>query len=126
MEIEVYDLFVSNDYKNFKKAFGNSLTRIMQFTKTNPTFLSKKIEIPQQTIYRYAIGENEPTISQAIKICNYFNLTLNAFINCGIIENNETTIEDVFLHRIITAENQNAIIDKIKTNFPKFKIEDYI
>ena len=126
MEIEVYDFIASNDYKNYKKAFANSLKRIMKFTKTNPNYLSKKIEIPQQTIYRYSIGENEPTISQAIKICNFFFLTLNSFINCGIFENEEINIEDMFLYKIASAENQSEIINAVKNNFPKFMIEDYV
>ena len=126
MEIEEYNLFTSSDYKNYKKAFASSLKKIMKFTKTNPNYLSKKIEIPQQTIYRYSIGENEPTISQAMKICNFFFLNLNAFINCELWKNEEITIEDVFLYNIASAENKDEIIKIIKNNFPKFKVEDYI
>ena len=47
--------------------------------------LGEEIEMPPQTINRYENGENIPTIIQALKIADYFNMSIELFILMGII-----------------------------------------
>lgn len=67
------------------KAFGYTLKTLREYKKLTLKKLSELIEMPPQTINRYENGTNIPTIIQALKIADYFNLSIELFILFGII-----------------------------------------
>lgn len=73
------------DESELYKAFGHTLKTLREHKKLTLKKLSEEIEMPPQTINRYENGENIPTIIQALKIADYFNMSIELFILMGII-----------------------------------------
>ena len=73
------------DESELYKAFGYTLKILREHKKLTLKKLGEEIEMPPQTINRYENGENIPTIIQALKIADYFNMSIELFILMGII-----------------------------------------
>ena len=76
------------------KAFGLSLRKLRTNKKLSLNALSEKIDIPNPTINRYENGINIPTITQAIKITEFFNVSIEEMIFFGIIDENGEKITE--------------------------------
>lgn len=76
------------------KAFGFSLRKLRTYKNLSLNALSEKVDIPNPTINRYENGINIPTITQAIKLTEFFNVSIEEMILFGIIdESGEKIIE---------------------------------
>ena len=73
------------DENDLYKAFAYTLKILREHKKLTLKKLGEAIEMPPQTINRYENGENIPTIIQALKIADFFNITIELFILMGII-----------------------------------------
>lgn len=74
------------------KAFGRSLRALRKHGKLSLDTLSKEVDIPNPTINRYENGINIPTITQALKLADFFGVTIEEMIVCGICEESEEKI----------------------------------
>lgn len=66
------------------QAFGHTLKLLREYEDLSLKALSKEIDIPFQTINRYENGVNIPTITQAIKIADYFHMSIELFVIFGL------------------------------------------
>ena len=73
------------DESELYKAFGYTLKKLREHKKLSLKALGEKIDMPPQTINRYENGTNIPTIIQALKIADFFNLSIELFILMGLI-----------------------------------------
>jgi len=78
-----------------RMAFGRSLKRLREYTNTTQKALSIATNVPTQSISVYERGESAPTITQAIRITNYFRLTIDDFILFGL-DINGIEVDDEF------------------------------
>jgi transcriptional regulator with XRE-family HTH domain len=80
--------FFDKDYTETEigKAFGDSIKRLRIHKGMSLNALSKEIDIPNPTINRYENGINIPTLAQALKIANYFDLSIDLLIAVGLNE----------------------------------------
>lgn len=79
----LFDLIEISD-KQVKEAFGESLKKLREHTNTTQKTLSEKTGIPTQSISVYERGESAPTITQALRITRFFQLSIDDFIIYGI------------------------------------------
>lgn len=70
--------------ETMRMAFGRSLKRLREHTNTTQKALATATSVPSQSISVYERGETAPTITQAIRITNYFGLTIDDFILFGL------------------------------------------
>lgn len=68
------------------RAFGRSLRALRTYKKLSLNALSEETDIPNPTINRYENGINIPTITQAIKLTDYFGVTIEEMIVFGVID----------------------------------------
>lgn len=68
------------------KAFGNSLKALRSYKKLSLNALSEKVDIPNPTINRYENGINIPTITQALKLTDFFNVTIEEMVVFGMVD----------------------------------------
>jgi transcriptional regulator with XRE-family HTH domain len=73
------------DETELYKAFGYTLKKLREHKKLSLKSLGEIIDMPPQTINRYENGTNIPTIIQALKIADFFNLSIELFILMGLI-----------------------------------------
>ena len=73
------------DETELYKAFGYTLKKLREYKKLSLKSLGECIDMPPQTINRYENGTNIPTIIQALKIADFFNLSIELFILMGLI-----------------------------------------
>ncbi len=64
--------------KDYKIEFAKNLKALLGETSVNE--LSKKIGIPQQTLSRYLLCQREITLTNLIKIAEYFNEDIDYLI----------------------------------------------
>ncbi len=64
--------------KDYKIEFAKNLKALLGETSVNE--LSKKIGIPQQTLSRYLLCQREITLTNLIKIAEYFNEDIDFLI----------------------------------------------
>ncbi len=72
------------------KAFGLALKEVRKAQGITLRKMSEDIEIPNPTINRYENGQNIPSLLQAIKIANYFHISIELMLILGmtaLIEN---------------------------------------
>lgn len=63
---------------NYSKAFARNLKELMG--KMTISELSKKVDIPQPTISRYLLCQREISLTNLIKIADYFNEDIDVLI----------------------------------------------
>lgn len=63
---------------NYSKAFARNLKELMG--KMTLSELSKKVDIPQPTISRYLLCQREISLTNLIKIADYFNEDIDVLI----------------------------------------------
>ena len=80
---------------DISKAFGISLRNLRTYKKLSLNALSEKVDIPNPTINRYENGINIPTITQAIKLTEYFKVSIEEMILLGIIDENGQKIVEL-------------------------------
>lgn len=98
-------------------AFGHTLKKLREYKALTLTALSKAIDIPNPTINRYENGVNIPTITQAIKITDYFELSVELFVImglCGIYENMDIIPFYQKIMDTIQEARKQAVINKAK------------
>ena len=72
------------------KAFGLALKEVRKAQGITLRKMSEDIEIPNPTINRYENGQNIPSLLQAVKIANYFHISIELMLILGmtaLIEN---------------------------------------
>ena len=94
------------DESQLCKAFGRTLKILREHKKLTLRQLSDEIQIPPQTINRYENGDNIPTIIQALKIADYFYLSIELFIAFGIHVIEENTDITVLYDKLQNAFEQ--------------------
>lgn len=72
------------DENEIGKAFGITLKALRASKKLSLKNLSNIIDIPDATINRYENGINIPTITQAIKISEFFEIPIEIFVLLGL------------------------------------------
>lgn len=94
-------------------AFGCALKALRGHKNLTLKQLSTEIDIPFQTINRYENGVNIPTITQAVKIVDFFNLPLEMFLILGLAgtyENADMAKEyDKFQSQLKEAQRRTVI-----------------
>ena len=80
------------DENEIGKAFGITLKALRASKKLSLKNLSNIIDIPDATINRYENGINIPTITQAIKISEFFEIPIEIFVLLGL-EHMENSID---------------------------------
>ncbi len=80
---DLFDIIEVSD-EQVKKAFGESLKKLREHTNTTQKALSQKTGVPTQSISVYERGESAPTITQAMRIAQFFQLSIDDFIIYGI------------------------------------------
>ena len=90
--ITVKDDILSTEIKeeDIAKAFGLALKEVRKAQGITLRKMSEDIEIPNPTINRYENGQNIPSLLQAIKIANYFHISIELMLILGmtaLIEN---------------------------------------
>lgn len=103
--------------EEISKAFGYTLKKLREYKGMSLTALSKEIDIPNPTINRYENGVNIPTITQAIKITDYFDLQIELFIImglCAIYE--EADIINLYesLQKALKGAQRQAVLDRAR------------
>ena len=78
-----------------RMAFGRRLKRLREHTNTTQNDLAIATGVPRQSISVYERGETAPTVTQAIRITNYFKLTIDDFILFGL-DINGIDVDDDF------------------------------
>ena len=79
------------------KAFGLALKTLRQCRGLSLKALEQATEIPNPTINRYENAINIPTISQALKLCGYFGLSIEIFVALGVrFAENPTEIAEFY------------------------------
>lgn len=63
---------------NYSKAFARNLKELMG--KMTISELSKNVDIPQPTISRYLLCQREISLTNLIKIADYFNEDIDVLI----------------------------------------------
>ncbi len=66
------------------EAFANTLHEIRTTANISTTGMAKEIGIPQQTLSAYELNKNTPSLLQAIRICAYFECSIEDFILYGL------------------------------------------
>ena len=72
------------DAQVFIEAFANALHEIRTTANISTTAMAKEIGIPQQTLSAYELNKNTPSLLQAIRICAYFECSIEDFILYGL------------------------------------------
>ncbi len=70
--------------------------------------LAEKIDVTRQTISKWELGETSPDISQAKKLSNIFNVSLDELVN------NDT--KDIIMEKVSNTENNSKKILKLFRN----------
>ena len=99
------------------KAFGVTLKKLREFKGLSLTALSKEVDIPNPTINRYENGVNIPTITQAIKITDYFDLSIELFVLmglCALYEGTDITVHYQRLQNALQEAQRQAVIDRAR------------
>ncbi len=87
MGIQIENLSGQFTETELGKAFGNSLKKLRTHRKLSLNTLSKLVDIPNPTINRYENGINIPAITQALKLADFFHLSIEEMIFFGLEEN---------------------------------------
>lgn len=75
------------------EAFGRSLKTLREYKKLSLRDLSKEVDIPNPTLSRYESGQNIPSITQGIKICGFFDMNIESFVQYGLMDKYGVTIK---------------------------------
>lgn len=108
--------FILNENGQFPEnvlieAFSTALKDIRKETKVSAAKLSKEIGIPQQTLSAYENGTNIPSLLQAIRICAFFQCSIDDFIAYGMgIDTNGIDPAEYYL--IMLENRKNIVLDK--------------
>ena len=90
--VTVKDNILNTEVKedDIAKAFGLALKEVRKAQGITLRKMSEDIEIPNPTINRYENGQNIPSLLQAVKIANYFHISIELMLILGmtaLIEN---------------------------------------
>ena len=105
MNIQIENLSENFTEREIGKAFGNSLKKLRSHLKLSLNALSSLVDIPNPTINRYENGINIPTITQALKLSEFFHLSIEEmiFFRAGrkkkyrrILSNKKLCLENAF------------------------------
>lgn len=77
-------------------SLAKALKAIRKYKGLSLNEVSKKTEIPFQTIARYESGENIPSIIQAYKLAYFYDFSINDLFIIGLLEGIETDYKDIF------------------------------
>lgn len=64
--------------KDYKETFANNLKELMG--KMTISEFAKKVDIPQPTISRYLLCQREISLTNLVKIADYFNENIDVLI----------------------------------------------
>lgn len=73
------------DEMDIAKAFGFAVKSIRKYKNITLVQMEKDLEIPNPTLSRYENGLNIPSMTQAIKISDYFDIGVNLMIIFGLV-----------------------------------------
>ena len=71
------------DEEEILQAFAYALKTLRKHKNVSLVKMSQEIDIPNPCISRYENGKVMPSITQALKIANYFKLSIEIFIMLG-------------------------------------------
>lgn len=74
--------------REISKAFGNSLKKLRWSRGLSLNALSEYTDMPNPTINRYENGINIPTITQALKLAQFFGVSVEEMIGFGLMDEN--------------------------------------
>lgn len=80
------DIDIELEEQDCARAFGLSLRRLRKKDNLTLDELSAKVEITNPTLNRYESGYNLPSIFMALKIANFFDVSIENMIFAGICE----------------------------------------
>lgn len=90
--LEMKNNFTDQEFDEIEigKAFGIALKELRKHKNLSLKSLGNSVDIIDSTINRYENGINIPTITQAIKIADFFDLPIEVFILLGLdhLQNN--------------------------------------
>ncbi len=90
--LEMKNNFSSQEFDEIEigKAFGITLKELRKHKNLSLKSLGNNVDIIDSTINRYENGINIPTITQAIKIAEFFEIPIEVFILLGLdhLQNN--------------------------------------
>ncbi len=104
------------DNKNFTNSNVKYLREVNNISQSK---MSKELNINQSTLAKWENGTRQITLDWAIKISNYFNITVGDFISKDFIHNNQKklpSIKDeiqILKEKEIMDENNNINIEKL-------------
>lgn len=72
------------DEMDIARAFGYAVKTIRKYKKITLMQMEKELDIPNPTLSRYENGLNIPSMTQAIKIADYFDVGINLMVLFGL------------------------------------------
>jgi transcriptional regulator with XRE-family HTH domain len=98
------------------RAFGLSLKKLRNHKNLSLNALSEIVDIPNPTINRYENGINIPTITQAIKLSSFFDISIEIMIAYGIADMLNETPEgkDIIAYYELIQQSKGVL--KLATN----------
>lgn len=76
-----------------RKTIGQRLNWLQGENHIEDDMLSKETGIEERRIRKIGLDEIEPTVSEANKICRYFGVTLDLFVNGGVTSDSSTVTQ---------------------------------
>ena len=125
-------IYTNYDYDKIKMAFAKSFKELRAYVGFSLIELEKLTEINNPSLSRYENGKVEPSISQAIRIAETFQLTIEDFITYGLgikPENTEsTTIIERFNETIaeMISEMGNNAENSLRNFYKKVDIDQIL
>ena len=83
MDIQIENLSKQFTEAEIGKAFGSSLKKLRTHLKLSLNAFGALVDIPNPTINRYENGINIPAITQALKLAEFFHLSIEEMIFLG-------------------------------------------
>lgn len=101
---ELLDKEVSDE--DIAKAFGMAIKAARSEQNITLRKMAEEVEIPNPTINRYENGQNLPSLLHAIKISNYFDLSVELMLIMGLAALYDGTDIKPYYAQIINALNE--------------------
>ncbi len=117
--------------EEIRAAFSKSLKELRNYTQFTLKEMAKILDMPFQSIARYEKCETEPSLSNAYKIVEAFNLSIEDFIIYGIdgkINFENETIVERFNENIanLVFELGDNSIRVFQEKYPKLNIKEIV
>ena len=91
--------------------FVERLSALLEEKNITQLQFSKEIGVSNVTISRYLTGERRPQIDVAIKMANFFNVSLDYLMGISLAKN--FTDSKVFDKNLIKSDKQLVLIEKL-------------